>query len=230
MIRRDYFLRMIEEFMQALARLNSLKQGQHWREASETLDDAFKRLIGGGAEAVSSLSETELLVKLIEGEPTQVIRQKTFMLTSLLKEAGDLAAAQDRAAESRSAYLKGLHLLLQALSQNEGAAFPDFVPKVESFVAALSNSPLPLETNALLMQHYETTGQFGKAEDALFAMLELQPANAALMDFGICFYERLEGKSDNALEEGGLPRAEVEAGLQEVRRRRQALSSDNRCG
>src|SRR5438552_12694541 len=99
MIRRDYFLRMIEEFMQVLARLSSLKQGQHWQQATETLDEAFQRLIGSGAAAVAGLSETELLARLIQGEPTQIVHQKTLLLTSLLKEAGDLAAAQNRAAE-----------------------------------------------------------------------------------------------------------------------------------
>ena len=36
MIRRDYILWMIEEFIQELARINSLKEGRHWSEASDT--------------------------------------------------------------------------------------------------------------------------------------------------------------------------------------------------
>jgi hypothetical protein len=36
----------------------------------------------------------------------------------------------------------------------------------------LRNDPLPLRTLALLMQHYERTGEFAKAEDELFAMLD----------------------------------------------------------
>jgi hypothetical protein len=219
MIRRDYFLRMIEEFAQMLAKLDSYKRGQNWEQATETLDEGFQRLIGSGAEAVSHLSETELLAKVIQGEPTQIVHQKTLFLTSLLKEAGDVAAAQDRAEESRSCYLKGLHLLLQTLGQNDESDFPDFVPKVDAFVLALSDSPLPLETNALLMQHYERTGQFDKAEDALFAMADLEPANPAITEFGICFYERLLGHSDAALAGAGLPRPEVEAGLSELRER-----------
>ena len=44
---------------------------------------------------MAALSETELLAKLIEGEPTQVVHQKTLLLVSLLNEAGDLAAAPE---------------------------------------------------------------------------------------------------------------------------------------
>ena len=207
-----------------LAKLDSYKRGQNWEQAAETLDEGFQRLIGSGAEAISHLSETEMLAKVIQGEPTQIVHQKTLFLTSFLKEAGDIAAAQDRLEESRRCYLKGLHLLLQTLAQNDESDFPDFVPKVDAFVLALSDSPLPLETNALLMQHYERSGQFDKAEDALFVMAELAPANPAITEFGICFYERLLGQSDAGLANGGLPRPEVEAGLNELRERTKSLT------
>src|SRR4051794_9447437 len=79
MIRRDYFLRMIEEFLQALSRIKSLKQGERWQEASGTLDEQFQRLIGISAQAALQLSETELLARLLEGEPTHLVRDKTLM-------------------------------------------------------------------------------------------------------------------------------------------------------
>jgi hypothetical protein len=219
-IRRDYILRMIEEFIQALARVNALKQDRRWQEAAGVVDEEFQRLIGMRAQAVAHLTETELLATIIRGEPTQAVRDKTLMLTALLKEAGDVAAMQERAEESRSCYLKGLHLLLETLAHEEVSAFPEFVPRVEMFVAVLRDSPLPLETQALLMQHYERSGEFAKAEDALFAMLEAEPENAGLVEFGVSFYERLQGQSDAALAAGNLPRPELEAGLAELRKRR----------
>ena len=169
---------------------------------------------------MAHLSETELLARLIRGEPTQAVREKTLILTALLREAGDLAARQARAEESRACYLKGLHLLLETLAREEVSTFPDFVPRVEMFAAALHDSPLPLKTQALLMQHYERSGEFGKAEDALFAMLEAEPGNTGLVEFGVAFYQRLRGQSDASLAAGNLPRAEFEAGLAELRKRR----------
>jgi hypothetical protein len=218
-IRRDYNLRMIEEFIQALARINALKTGQRWQEAAGAVDEEFQRLIGAGAQAVVRLTETELLARLIRGEPTQAVRDKTLLLTALLKEAGDVAARQERAEESRSCYLKGLHLLLETLAREEVFDCPDFVPRIEMFAAALRDSPLPLQTQALLMQHYERSGEFAKAEDALFAILEAEPGNAGLVEFGVSFYERLQGQSDAALAAGNLPRPELEAGLAELRKR-----------
>src|SRR2546428_3771763 len=183
MIRRDYVLRMMEEFVQLLARLKSLKQEHRWDEAAGTLDEQFHRLMGAGAQAVAELSETELLAKLIQGAPTLAVRDKTLVLAALLKEAGDVAAGKERLLEGRLCYLKGLHLLLETLAHGEAYEFPEFVPRVEMFVAALQDAPLPFQTQGLLMQHYERTGEFAKAEDALFAMLDLEANNPALLDF-----------------------------------------------
>ena len=99
------------------------------------LDVEFQRLIGDGAQAVARLSETELLARLVQGEPTQVVRHKT-LLTALLNEAGDVAMAQDRPADSREFYLKALHLLLDTVARGEVFECPEFVPKVEMLVNA----------------------------------------------------------------------------------------------
>jgi len=216
MIRRDYILRMIEEFAQVLARIRSLKGSQRWGEASAALDSEFKRLIGDGGQAVARLSETELLSRLVQDGPTHVVRDKTLMLTTLLKEAGDVAAAEDQVDESREYYLKALHLLLDVLARGEVFECPEFLPKVEMLYEALQAAPLPPRTYAMLMQHHERTGEFAKAENALFAMLDAEPDNEAIVEFGVAFYKRMLAQSDAALMEGKLPRAEVEEGLKEL--------------
>lgn len=223
MIRRDYILRMIEEFFQALARIRGLKRGEQWQQAGGAVDEEFQRLIGAGAQAVSQLTETELLARIIQGEPTSAVKEKTLMLSALLKEAGDVAAAQDRPEESRSCHLKGLHLLLQTLASNDVIDCPEFVPQVDAFVAALGDG-LPLATQAMLMQHFERIGEFAKAEDALFALLDAEPANAGLLQFGISFCQRLQNHRDDQLVAGNLPRLEVEAALADLRARQASLA------
>ena len=219
MIRRDYILRMIEEFMQALARIRALKKDQRLQDAVSLTEEEFKRVSGLDSESLLRLSETELLAKLIQTEPIHAVREKMSILTTLLREAGDIAVAEGRAEDSRACYLKGLHLLLDSLLRGEAFEMPEFVPKVEEFVTALADAELPVQTSALLMEHYERTGQFGKAEDALFAILDAEPKNAAAIEFGVSFYERLQGQNDLRLAEGNLPREELEAGLEDLRGR-----------
>ncbi len=220
MIRRDYILRMIEEFVAALARISSLKQGEQWTEAARSLEAEFKRLIGDGSQ-VERLSETELLARLMQDGPTHLLRDKTLMLVTLLKEAGDVAAAENRLEAGRQCYLKALHLLLDTLARGEVFECPEFVPKIEMLVTVLQPTPLPGRTQALLMHHYERIGEFAKAEDALFALLDADPHDDALVKFGVAFYQRLLAQSDAALNAANLPRTEAEEGLKELQRRRQ---------
>ena len=117
-----------------------------------------------------------------------------------------------------------MHLLLEVLLHEGATALPDFVPRLEMLLAGLRGQPLPPRACAAVMLQYELVGEYAKAEDALFALLESEPENPALIELGFAFYERLLRQSDAALSAGNLPRAEVEAGLSELRARRAAAS------
>jgi hypothetical protein len=227
MIRRDYILRMIEECIRALMRMNSLKEERRWGEASGVLDEEFQRLLGCDAKTASRLSESELLARLMQDGPTQALRDKTLILTTLLKEAGEVAAAENRADESGDFYVKALHLLLEVLAQGEVFECPEFVPKIEMLLAALESTDLPVRTYAMLMQHYERTGEFAKAEDALFSILDGEAGNAAIAEFGRAFYQRLLAQNDATLLAANLPRAEVEAGLKDLESRLRTPASQS---
>lgn len=217
MLRRDYILRMIEEFVRALARLNTLKQERRFGEASIDLKEQFERLLGTDPQSALRLSDTVLLSKLIANEPSQPVRDKALMAARLFFEEGELAAAREE--EASAYYLKGLHLLLHTLRQHDLPELPEYVPTVERFVHAVRDVALPLQTSGLLMEHYERAGQFAKAEDMLFQILEGSPENTALVEFGEAFYRRLENQSEAALLGGGLSPEEVKTGIEELRRK-----------
>ena len=223
MIRRDYIFRQIEQFVAMLAKIAGLAKNEQWQEASAVTTGEFQRLTGADAVEVLQMSETELLARLIQGEPTQIVETKPFMLATLLKTNGDLIAGQGRLEESRQYYLKGLHLLLDTFGRSQITERPDFVPTVEAFLTGLRDAPLPVKTNAMLMRHYERTGEFAKAEDSLFGMADAGPDQAELLDFGRLFYQRLLGLGDDVLTAGNLPRAEVKAGLAEMDQRKARL-------
>jgi hypothetical protein len=208
---------MLAEFFEVLARIRSLQKGQQWAEADKLTNQEFQRLLGSDAAALVGLSDTELLARLIRSESTLAVREKTLIVANLLKEAGDIAAAQQLEAQSEAYHLKGLHLLLGVLAHEDVSDSPELVPRVECFLSALAGNRLPLGTQALLMQHYERVGDFSKAEDTLFSMLETAPVRQDMIDFGVRFYQRLQAQSDDALMLGNLPRAELDTGLAELK-------------
>ena len=217
MIRRDYIMDQVERFAAVLAKILGFTKEAQWQNASATAAEELQRLIGVNASQALAMSDTELFARLIQGEPTQAAETKVFMVATLFKATGDIMAGQGGMEESRQHYLKGLHLLLDALDRTAIGERPDFVPTVESFFLGLSDEPLPTKTNAMLMHHYERAGEFGKAEDALFAIAEAEPPGAELLEFGESFYQRLSSQSDAALIAGNLSRTEAQAGLDEFR-------------
>jgi hypothetical protein len=219
MIRRDYLLRMIEQCVQALARSLRLTKEGAFAEARAEIDGALRTLSGLDSDRLTGLSEAELMALLLRGEPTQVLREKCFLLAALLRQAGDVHAAEFRAAESRACYLKGLNLQLEILLREGPFEFPEYAPGIDVLMKSLEGEPLPLHTEAGLMQYFESIGQYAKAEDALYRMLEAEASNRAAMEFGVQFYDRLRRRTDEELALGNLPRAEVEAGLAELKSR-----------
>jgi hypothetical protein len=222
MIRRDYLLRQIEEFVAALTRMARLAKSGQWEEASKTADAQFKALTGADATELLRMSDTELLARLAESDTGCGIQDRISMAIRLFREYGDILRAQGNMKESNASYLKGLYLLLDSIANDPTAPRPDFVPAVEGFLIGLHDSSLSLETNAMLMRHHEQMLEYGKAEDGLFNMLDAEPANMELLNFGIGFYERLLRLDDETLELGNLPRAEVAAGLAELSKRKWA--------
>lgn len=220
MIQRDYILRMIEEFRRVVEVIMAYRSEGRWQEIVGTVDEQFRRLIGVSSREAIHLSETDLTARLMRGEATQVVRDKMLFLIRLFKEAGDAATAQDRLDEGHDLLLRGLELRVGTYWGEEPSERADFAPPVEAFTGALAGTTIPPRTQAILMHHYERTGAYAKAEDALFGLLETASGKAEVLDWGIAFYERLRGRSDAALADGNLPRSELEAGLAELKARR----------
>jgi hypothetical protein len=221
MIYEDYILRMIRQFAQMLARTLRRIAAKQYSEALAEMDEAARQLLGVDLDTVMRLPHGQLTTLLALGREAAV-SDRFAVLATLLQQAGVVHAAEDRFAQSREAFLKALHLVLAAWASRQGSALPDFTPAVGDLVAALKQNGLPLETNAALLGYYEQIGEFAKAEDALFEMLDGEPANADIIELGRGFYERLEQQSDTALAAGNLPRDEVAAGLAELQTRRGA--------
>ena len=70
----------------------------------------------------------------------------------------------------------------------------------------------------------ELAGRFDDAEDALFKVLELAGDNPDVIQRGMRFYDALLSRSDTELEEGGLPREEVEDSRRELLARAATLT------
>jgi tetratricopeptide (TPR) repeat protein len=218
MIREDYILTWIKRYIRWLAEIAGFVKAKDYEAAIRRIDQVLRTLLEVGPDSVTDLSDGEILARLTLGELGQLVEEKCMVLAAVLKQLGMVSAALQRLDLSRDCFLKSLHLVLGLKLRGDGTELAEYVPAVEELVEALKPYELPPRTHAALTIFYEQGGTYSKAEDALFALLESAPGHADALGMGVAFYERLLALGDATLDAGGLPRAEVEAGLEEIRK------------
>ena len=218
-MRRDYLMETIETFIQNLMKIAKLMTEGRSSEAKTLLNQEAEKCVGLPLDEVASMSDDQLLSRLLQAESAMGVRERCYMCVSVLTEAGKLALQGGRAIEGRSLLLKALQLSLSTLSWNHLDQAPAFVPTIQNLTTLLSGEPIPAYVRGALMRHFERIGAYADAESHLFALADDNPGDASLAELGKSFYQRLTGLSDEALAAGDLPREEVATGLQDFHRK-----------
>jgi hypothetical protein len=134
-------------------------------------------------------------------------------VANLLKEQGDVLAAQDKPDSSTRSRSMALGLLLEALLNGETFVTTELLAKVEDLFAQARTTLTDAGVWLRLVRYFEARGRFAQAEDALFAWQAT--GDPTVTAAGLAFYQRLCDQDDEALERGNLPRAELEQGRRE---------------
>ncbi|HLZ56550.1 MAG TPA: DUF6483 family protein [Ktedonosporobacter sp.] len=218
MVNKDYILRIAERFGRSLAIILGLRKLNKQEEALIYIDDVMQQMLGLTSTFLNSLSE-DMLIKTFS--PMGVLNADACLwAASLLKAEGDVYEDMGKSSESYYRYLKSLHLFLTVLLQLPIESDSDFSLAAENLIDKLEEYELPNATKSKLFAYYEHIGQYGKAEDTLYELLESDQTNRELIEQGRDFYTRLLKKSDHELTEGNLAREEAEEGLAQLRKPR----------
>ena len=149
----------------------------------------------------------------------------------MMDKASDLA--HDLAAAGRPDFLAQLAQGCQQLSviQFENDRFDDALrwgneaeKLSEKAYEALGQKVLPVYiiSQINLISYNEKLGRFADAEDCLWKALDVAGNNPRILQRGVAFYETCRKQADPRLEEGNLPREEVQDGYEELMERVEA--------
>ncbi len=232
MFRQDYIMRTIRVFIDALILLIRSRRDQDYPRARSIIAQTWEDIFGLSTASVMALSERTLLSMLLKRSGGAV--DTALMAARLFKEDGVLAMAVGQEDEGRGLYLKALNCYLEIAVEpsvgvdgfrwiseeiDQSGLVKDPREAIEELLRLLAGTALPIPTTLLLFNYYERYGQYGKAEDTLFHVMDDYPAEPEIAQLGLGFYERLESMADDRLERGGLPRDEVREGLEQLRDR-----------
>lgn len=214
MINKDYILRLAERMGRELAILLGLRKREKYQEALIYIDDLLLRMSGFTSRSINALTE-EMLLRALSPLGTLNV-EICLCIATMLKSEGEIYEDQANIKESYYRYCKSLFLFLAALRSQPIDDDTQFSTNISELLAKLEDYELPANLKQQLFRYYESSGQYAKAEDTLFELLEIHPIDQAILAQSIAFYKRLLAKSDADLLMGLFSRAEVYEGMAQL--------------
>ena len=220
LVQRDYILRIFEQMGQVVAVVIGLKKNGEPAEAMNVMNGSLQGLVGFDMDVIERLGADDLvqMVRLSRSgsaSAAEMVPGQLAVIAGLLAEAAGIYEIQGDPGLADAARIKALHLYLVILTE-ERLAHDVATGGVAPILEELSEYALPFELTVLLWRYHEQIGDYARAEDCLFELLEEYGVTETVVPHGVAFYQRLLARSDSELASGGLPRDEVEAGLREL--------------
>ncbi len=215
MIEQDYFMRMITMLTAALVRIFRLRKEKEYPQAILEIESTGKTLLGVDRMLIRQLSPSQLMMMF--GSDMTVALPKSYVLAVLLKEEADVRTAMGDMEEADSLLPKSLSLLIDTLLKAGEPVEPRHTQLADEILAALHDRLSDPELEEKIFRYHEFMGRYDEAENTLFDLVATSPD---YVGEGMQFYRRLIAKTDQELEDGGLPRGEVLEGIADLERKR----------
>ena len=214
MINKDYILRIAEKIGRSLSIILGLRKYNQHEEALIYIDDLLLKTVGLTSRFINSLSDETLIATI---SPLGVLNiDACLWIASLLKAEGEIYEEDlGKSSESYYRYQKSLALFLEAVLHEHIPTDADLYTDIKQLLKKLEDYELPTPLKSKLFAYYELIGQYARAEDTLFDLLE-GGNNREMVEPGRAFYTRLLAKSDADLQAGNLTREEVEEGMEQL--------------
>jgi tetratricopeptide (TPR) repeat protein len=207
-------MRQIEQVGQMLAHILGLAKGGRGDEALGLFDEAYKPLLGVGSRVVAVLDDAQLVDLLTSGSNPDL--RRVAMALELLKAEADLYAGAGQAGEAAARYRRALALAGCLAARSERLLDAELAGDL---LARTEGLELTVAQRLTVARVLEALGRYADAEDALFELIEEDPADPEPVEEAIAFCQRLRPLDPARLEAGGLPLEEVHATLAELLRR-----------
>ncbi|MEC0125959.1 DUF6483 family protein [Paenibacillus pabuli] len=229
MFRKDYLLRMMEEMTEAIGKVFTLKQQRKHTEALSELDELLRRQFGLNLSLLNSLPAEDVIEMfrfrgVIEVDNLQqaarLIEEEAYIYHEKAKVEGiDDQERMESEDEALIRWMRALHFYLYALHNGANPKLLDAPDRVEGILEQIKGYELPARTEKQLALYREQQGRYDQAENSWYRLLQVGDEHPIhYRDDVQAFYERLIQLEDHQLQEGGLPREEVEEGLAELSR------------
>lgn len=214
MLQRDYLMKMTQMLATVLTKVLFNKEKKNYIEAEKEIESAAKTIVGLDLNLIKILNVEDVL-KLMK--TSDVYAGRCLISAELLKEYGDILGEKERINESMDIYIKSLWLYLETILTKELPEPEVYYDRINFLIKNLTSSETETDLKKKIFQYYEFSGQYSKAEDVLFELMDSD--TEGIKDKALKFYERLQKKTDEELGKGNFSHGEVEESIEEINSR-----------
>ena len=158
MLTEDYLIRRINQAIALLLHALGLRKNGQLEAALTDVDIALELLLGMRSVLLKEMDDQSLLQLLtVRGE---VDFERLALVINLFKEEGAIYELEGRTAESSRDYLRALNFLLLIAQNEEVGLSADQVADIENLHRKLEGLPLPVDTQAALLDYYQWLLEF----------------------------------------------------------------------
>ncbi|WP_282937805.1 DUF6483 family protein [Paenibacillus sp. RC67] len=223
MYRRDYLMRMIEQFTVSMGQVMFQRQNRRFAEAMELLTQAMKQLLGLNSKMVRALSVKDIITLLSTNGHFDA--GKGLLLSDMLVAEGDVLNDAEQEEEASTCLVKALELLLNIRRMEDAEhGMTDVDERIAAVLPKAQNIRMTPFMMEVLIEYHDTAGQLSKAEDMLFFMLDDDPGNTTAIEQGIAMVERWIKLSPEDIEKGNLSTEEIQESYHVLIKKKQSTN------
>lgn len=214
MVKDDYIMKIIRQATAVFHQVLGLVKSDELDQAEMVIGEAATEYLGMDWEAVEGNS-AETLISLL-GNNDQAGLGQLVMLADLLKAQGIIYTTDEDEDSAYISFLKALQIRLE-LTIGHDLSNAHLDATIDELVDEhLGDYVLPTPIVQTLFTYYEKTTQLEQAEEVLWELVDDHITNNDMVQQGLEFYERLLQKTDTDLATGGMTRAEVQSGFDDL--------------
>lgn len=213
LIKDDYSAKISEEFISLIKEIKNMDMLS--TDVLTLIDTSFKRFLGISSGFANSISEADLLEHIKKNGKIQ--GNACVIAAALLYEEGKIYRNSKDFNEAYKRFFKGFSLILNIFTLDLDCEIEGYKKTAADLAAAIEGFELFPSEQKKLFTYYNSTGNYSKAEDYLYELLDSKEENSFAKESLKEFYNNLLTKNDEELINGNLPRGEILEALEQFK-------------
>ncbi|MDD3223794.1 MAG: DUF6483 family protein [Clostridium sp.] len=214
MIKDDYKSKLSDEFHSLIKEIGDVKNLH--TDKLNIIDSGFKKFLGLSSKIINSMRQSDVLELLKKNG--KIDGNYCLVASALLYEEANIFFDEKKYDDAYFKYTKAFNLILTIKKLDLECELKGSSKVMESIMISLEKFHLPFELKKDVIDYYEISGAYSKAEDITYEITQSNNNDESTWakERLLTFYNELLKKQNDDLERGNLSREEITEALNDL--------------